>query len=193
MLVNRAAMSFSLAAPLHSHSFDSVTSCFGLSWEFDVFARLLLLFILVPLADLMLLLMIADWTHWTTTILLVIISGIIGAWLAKQQSVRVGMKIRDQLARNEVPSGLLTDGAMILFAAGLLVTPGVITDIFGLSLLVPQARNWYKQRVWKWLKNHYHVQVTEMKSREFDSRIVEGEVVGPHTRPKSEVHELNTR
>ncbi len=157
-----------------------------------MFARLLLLFILVPLVDLMLLLWIANWTHWTTTILLVIISGFIGAWLAKQQSVRVGMKIRQQLARNEVPSGLLTDGAMILFAAGLLLTPGVITDIFGLSLLIPQARNWYKQRVWKWLKDHYHVQVTEMRSRDFESDIVEGEVVKPREPAKSDVTQLNT-
>ena len=156
-----------------------------------MFARLLLLFILVPLADLILLLFIADWTHWTTTVLLVVISGIIGAWLAKQQWTRVGMKIQNQLARNQVPSGLLTDGAMILFAAGLLITPGLITDIFGLSLLIPRARAWYKQFAWKWMKNHFHVQVTTMKARNFDDDTVEGEVVSRRDEEVVELQELN--
>ena len=48
-----------------------------------MFARLLLLFILVPLADLLLLFGIAQVTHWSTTVLVVIVSGIVGAWLAQ--------------------------------------------------------------------------------------------------------------
>lgn len=153
-------------------------------------ARLLLLFILVPLADLVLLLLIANWTHWTTTVLLVIVSGIIGAWLAKQQSGSVGSKIRDQLGRNLVPSELLTDGALILFAAGLLITPGLITDVVGLSLLIPRTRRWYKRRAWKWLKEHFRVQVTTMKSPGFDDDTVEGEVVSSRENAAAERHKL---
>lgn len=146
-----------------------------------MFARLLLLFIVIPLLDLLLLFGITRVTHWTTTILVVVLSGILGAWLAKRQSNTVGVKIRDQLVQNNIPSGLLTDGAMILFAAALLITPGLITDLFGLSLLIPRSRAWYKKRALAWLKDHLHVQVTKMKRQSFDTDIVDGEVVGSST------------
>ena len=143
-----------------------------------MFGRLLLLFILVPLADLVLLLMIAGWTHWTTTVLLVILSGIVGAWLARRQSKALGMKIRDQMIQNMVPSNLLTDGAIIVFAAALLITPGLITDAFGLSLLIPFTRNFYKKQAMKILKSHFSIQVqhrTHPTPR--NDGVVDGEVV----------------
>ena len=144
-----------------------------------MFARLLLLFIIVPLVDLTLLLVLSRLTHWTTTILLVIVSGIIGAWLAKRQSDSVGFKIREQLTQNQMPSGLLTDGAMILFAAGLLITPGLITDLFGLSLLIPATRSWYKSWAVKWFKEHFKIKVTKMSGHSpfTDPNVVDGEVV----------------
>lgn len=142
-----------------------------------MFGRLLLLFILVPLADLILLLMIASWTHWTTTVLLVILSGFAGAWLAQRQSRSVGMKIRDQMVKNMVPSNLLTDGALILLAAALLITPGLITDVVGLTLLIPATRSWYKQQALKLIKRYFTVQVHTMKSTPADDGVVEGEFV----------------
>ena len=149
-----------------------------------MFARLLLIFVLVPLIDLVLLLGLSKLTSWTWTVLIVVVSGILGAWLAKRQTSSVGTKIRDQLVQNNVPAGLLTDGAMILFAAGLLVTPGLITDVFGLTLLVPSTRAWYKKYAIKWLKTHLKVHVSKMnmgntpfQSGGFETDIVDGEVV----------------
>ena len=142
-----------------------------------MFARLLLLFILVPLADLLLLFGIAQVTHWSTTVLVVIVSGIVGAWLAQSQSNSVSLRIREQLNQNNIPSGLLTDGAMILFAAGLLITPGLITDLFGLSLLIPWFRNIYKKQALKWLKTHLKVQVEQFTKTPQDPGVVDGEVV----------------
>ena len=142
-----------------------------------MFGRLLLLFILVPLADLMLLLMIAGWTHWTTTVLLVLMSGFAGAWLAKRQSNALGMRIRDQMVQNMVPSNLLTDGAIIIFAAALLITPGLITDLAGLTLLIPFTRELYKKQAMLILKSHFSIQVNDMNSDTNDPNIVDGEVV----------------
>lgn len=142
-----------------------------------MFTRLLILFIIVPLCDLLLLLGISKLTHWTTTVLIVILSGVLGAWLAKIQSNSVGGKIRSELSQNNIPSSLLTDGAMILFAAGLLITPGLITDLFGLTLLLPRTRAWYKTKALAYLKKHLKVQVTNMDSTGFQSDIVDGEVV----------------
>ena len=105
-----------------------------------MFARLLLIFILVPLADLFLLIVLSRYITISATIALVVVSGIIGAWLAKNQIGRVGTRIRNRLTQNQMPADLLTDGGMILFAAGLLITPGLLTDLIGFSLLIPTCR-----------------------------------------------------
>ena len=142
-----------------------------------MFARLLLIFILVPLADLFLLMVISKYTTVTATVGLVIVSGIIGAWLAKKQIGRVGIRIRNRLNENRMPADLLTDGGMILFAAALLITPGLLTDLLGFSLLIPKCRTWYKSWAVQWLKNNFKVQVYTHHSPSRSPDIVEGEVI----------------
>ncbi len=144
-----------------------------------MFGKLVLIFILVPLADLVLLLMLADYTGWRFSIGAVVVSGIIGAWLARQQSRFVRGKIRDQLQHNQLPAELLTDGAMIFFAAGLLLTPGFITDFIGLTLLIPVCRQWYKKWALRMMKKHFQFQVVTMDSagRSVDPDVIDGEVV----------------
>ena len=141
-----------------------------------MFARLLLLFILVPLADLALLMVISKYTSIGWTIALVIVTGFIGAWLARRQGVSVGMRIRDRLSQNLNPGDLLTDGAMIIFAAGLLITPGLITDVVGFSLLIPSMRRGYKQWAMRWLKSHFQIQIVRGNSTA-QPDVVDGEVV----------------
>lgn len=145
-----------------------------------MFAKLLLVFILVPLADLILLLMISKFTSVAFTVAMIVVSGIIGAWLARQQGTKVTEKIRNEFQQNLMPSSLLTDGAMILFAAGLLITPGLLTDAFGFSLLMPACRAWYKKKTMAFMKEHFKVQVKKSFGdvNPFDSPdIVDGEVV----------------
>lgn len=129
-----------------------------------MFGKLVLVFVLVPLADLILLLMLADYTGWRISIAAVVVSGIIGAFLARQQWRFVRGRIKDQLRRNELPTGLLTDGAIIFFAAGLLLTPGFITDFVGLTLLIPVCRRWYKKWALRMLTKHFHFQVVSSNS-----------------------------
>ena len=149
-----------------------------------MFARLLLVFILVPLADLILLLMISKFTNVAFTIALIVVSGIIGAWFARQQGTKVTEKIRNEFQQNMMPSSLLTDGAMILFAAGLLITPGMLTGAFGFSLLVPACRVWYKKKTLAFMKDHFKVQVKKSfgEVNPYESPdVVDGEVVDrPH-------------
>ena len=141
-----------------------------------MFARLLLVFILVPLADLFLLIVLSRYITIPATIGLVIVSGIIGAWLAKNQIGRVGMRIRNRLTQNQMPGDLLTDGGMILFAAGLLITPGLLTDLLGFSLLIPACRNWYKSWAVNWLKKNFTVKVFRTHPQE-PADIVDGEIL----------------
>jgi UPF0716 protein FxsA len=141
-----------------------------------MFARLLLIFILVPLADLFLLIVLSKYITITATIALVVISGIIGAWLAKNQIGRVGTRIRNRLTQNQMPADLLTDGGMILFAAGLLITPGLLTDLIGFSLLIPTCRTWYKSWAVRWIKKYFVVKVYQNQPQA-PSDIIDGEVL----------------
>jgi len=109
--------------------------------------RLLLLFITVPLIELYLLLQLASVTGAGTTFLLVIITGIIGSWLAKREGVIAWHKFHAALGQGRVPSREIQDGLMIVFAAALLLTPGILTDLVGFVLLVPAGRNLIRRLV----------------------------------------------
>ena len=107
--------------------------------------RLILLFTVVPLVELALLLWLASLTDWWFTLCLVVLTGIVGAWLARWQGFRAWRRIQDELAAGRLPTDSLLDGLMILVAAAVLVTPGVLTDLFGFALLVPPFRAMVKR------------------------------------------------
>jgi UPF0716 protein FxsA len=148
-----------------------------------VFGKLVLIFVLVPLADLMLLMMLSSYTGWQFSVALVVLSGILGAYLARWQSTLVRRDIAKKMQQNQMSAGLLTDGAMIFFAAGLLLTPGFITDAVGLSLLIPACRNWYKRRFSAWIKKNFRIQTftsttgQRPSARPHDPNIIDGEVI----------------
>ena len=122
----------------------------------------------------------SSYTGWPFSIAMVIVSGIVGAWLAKQSYRGVISKIRERVGQGRMTSDLLTDGAMIFFAAGLLLTPGFITDIVGFSLLIPACRRWYKARITNWAKRHFKFEMVQMPTNPnapSDPNTVDGEVL----------------
>jgi UPF0716 protein FxsA len=127
-----------------------------------VLGKLIFLFIAVPLADLTLLIVMSAYTGWAFSIAVVVVSGIIGAILAKRSVNSVFSKIKRNFASGQISPDLLTDGAMILFAAGLLLTPGFLTDAFGLSVLIPQSRRWYRSILAKWFKESVNFRYVQM-------------------------------
>ncbi len=145
-----------------------------------MFARLFFLFIIVPIVDLWLLFKISDNAGIPLTVGLVVLTAAIGAWLVKLQGAEVRRKLMTQFSKQESPSGLLTDGAMIMFAAGLLLTPGLLTDCFGFTLLTPVCRRFYKGIITKWLKKNFKVHVIKpdfSQGMPRDANTVDGEVV----------------
>lgn len=101
---------------------------------------LLLLFVVIPFVEVALLLRIADGIGGLNTFALVIVTGVIGSLLARSQGFRVWRQMQEDLSAGRMPTQSLADGAMILVAGAFLVTPGVLTDLFGLSLLIPIVR-----------------------------------------------------
>jgi UPF0716 protein FxsA len=100
-----------------------------------------LLFTIVPTLELVLLVKLTQWTgSIIETIAIIIITGIAGAALAKFQGLQVLNTIKADLRRGILPGDSIVDGLIILVAATLLVTPGLLTDIVGLMLLIPFFR-----------------------------------------------------
>ncbi|MCO5172419.1 MAG: FxsA family protein [Planctomycetes bacterium] len=101
---------------------------------------LLLLFTVVPVVELYLLLEVGRRLGAGPTIALVLLTGLAGAWMARLQGTAALRRIQGELAQGHPPGRALLEGALILVAAVLLVTPGVLTDAVGLLLLVPPTR-----------------------------------------------------
>ena len=102
--------------------------------------RLLAAFILVPLVELYLLLKLAQATTVPTTLAIVIITGIIGTFLARREGLMTWFRFQSAVAEGRMPSREIQDGLMIVFAAALLLTPGLLTDAVGFALLLPPGR-----------------------------------------------------
>jgi UPF0716 protein FxsA len=105
-----------------------------------MFLRLLLLFTIVPLIELFLLVKLGTVIGIAPTILIVIFTGALGAWLARWQGLGVLRRVSEDLAAGRLPADALIDGLLILIAGAVLLTPGLLTDALGFVLLVPQGR-----------------------------------------------------
>ena len=103
--------------------------------------RLTLLFVLMPLVELAILVYLGTIIGAFYTILIVVLTGILGAILTRSQGLATLSRIRSSLQRGILPANELFDGALILVGGLFLLTPGIITDIFGLAVLVPQTRH----------------------------------------------------
>lgn len=105
-----------------------------------MFGRMLLLFIFIPMIELYLLIMLGARIGAMPTIGLIVLTGILGASLARQQGLSVLSKIQREMASGRPPTQELVEGAMIVVGGIVLLTPGILTDIFGFALLIPRFR-----------------------------------------------------
>ncbi|WP_437818785.1 FxsA family protein [Sorangium sp. So ce1078] len=102
--------------------------------------KLILLFTAVPILELWLLLSIGDVIGFWPTVAIALGTAVLGAALAKREGLKVLASWRGATAEGRVPDEGLTGGLLVLLGAALLVTPGVLTDVAGLLLLVPPVR-----------------------------------------------------
>ena len=101
---------------------------------------LFILFIVIPIIELYIIVQVAQTTGVFNSIALLILVSLIGAWLVKAEGTGVLKKIRQQLMNAEMPDKEIVDGGLILLAGALMLTPGFLTDAFGLLLLFPVTR-----------------------------------------------------
>lgn len=110
-------------------------------------SRLILIFVAVPLVELAILLQVAQVIGLVPTIALVVTTGVAGAALARHQGLRAFLAVQQELASGRLPGRALLDGLSILVGGAFLLTPGILTDIAGFSLLLPLSRRWLQGAV----------------------------------------------
>lgn len=120
-----------------------------------MFSKLLLAFILIPLLELTLLIKLGGAIGVFNTIAIVVLTAVVGAYLARMEGTRTLMHLRASMDQGIMPTDELID-ALIIFAAGaVLLTPGFLTDICGLLLLFAPTRRAFR----KWLKRHFAARI----------------------------------
>lgn len=105
-----------------------------------MFRILFVLFVIIPIIEIAVLMQVGAWLGAWPTIAIVVITAWLGAKNVKQQGIATLQSVQTKMAHGEAPSDEIVAGLLLLVAGVLLVTPGFVTDFFGLSLLVPQFR-----------------------------------------------------
>ncbi|HEX5717044.1 MAG TPA: FxsA family protein [Thermoanaerobaculia bacterium] len=111
---------------------------------------LFFLLIALPVAEIALLIAIGREIGLAATVALLLLTGLLGAFLARRQGLAVVRKVQSEMAAGRAPAGQLVDGALILLAGVLLIVPGVLTDALGFFCLLPAGRTivkaWVRRR-----------------------------------------------
>lgn len=118
-----------------------------------MFFYLVLLFTIVPIIELYLLIKVGQYLGAFNTVMIVIFTGIFGAYLARLEGLRVLFGVQRDLHDGRMPTERLLDGFLILVGAVLLITPGLLTDALGFLLVIPLTRGlikvWLKRKLQK--------------------------------------------
>lgn len=109
--------------------------------------RFFFLFALIPAAELYLLIKVGRIIGAPSTVALVLLISLAGAWLVRYQGFEILRRIQTDLSQGRLPAAELLDGAMILAGGMLMLSPGFFTDIAGLFFLFPPTRALIKQYV----------------------------------------------
>jgi UPF0716 protein FxsA len=101
---------------------------------------LVLLFIVVPIAELYVIIQVGEWIGVWPTLLLLLLDAIAGSWLLKHEGRAAWRRFNQALAEKRIPAAEVADGFLIILGGALLIAPGFITDIFGILFLIPPTR-----------------------------------------------------
>jgi len=99
-----------------------------------------LVFLIVPFIEIYLLLQIGGIVGVFPTIILVVLTAIIGAGLLRQQGIATWQRFQDNLQKGEIPAYEMVEGPILLVGGALLLTPGFFTDVIGFACLIPPIR-----------------------------------------------------
>ena len=116
---------------------------------------LVVLFIAVPIAELYVILQVGDAIGAVPTILILIADSLLGSWLLRSQGRTVWRQFNETMAEGRIPHRELLDGVAVIFGGAFLITPGFLTDIVGLILLIPPTRALLRRFATGWLSKRF--------------------------------------
>src|SRR3954449_1710770 len=105
---------------------------------------LILVFIVVPIAELYVIFKIGDAIGWAPTLALLVIDSLLGSWLMRSQGRTVWNRFQQAMEAGRIPHREVFDGVLIIFGGAFLITPGFLTDIIGVLLLLPPTRGMFR-------------------------------------------------
>lgn len=133
----------------------------------------LIIFVIVPLMEVYAFIMVGEEIGALRTLLLCVLTAMIGGFLVRQQGLQTLFKAQKTLSEGEIPLKALFDGFCLVVAGALLLTPGFVTDITGFLLLFPPFRDFIRQILSKHGK--FKVHNTVRKTFRDDEDIIEGD------------------
>ncbi len=111
---------------------------------------------------------LADTISLPVTLGIIILTGFLGAYLAKQQGGLALRNLKQAITGGKLPHEEATDGVLILIASSVLLTPGFLTDGIGFALLIPQVRGVIRGRLAEYLKKRVSVSTNFPSTTEVD-------------------------
>lgn len=120
-----------------------------------MFAKLFLAFTLIPIIELYLLIKVGSLIGAVETVVLIIAMGVFGAALARRQGAQILFDLRKTLQTGKNPSQKIIEGLLVFVGGIALLTPGFLSDLLGLSLLLPFTRKLYAG----YLQNYFEKQL----------------------------------
>ncbi len=136
---------------------------------------LVLAFVAVPLVELAVVLQVRNAVGLGPTLLLLLAVSVVGAAVVRREGARAWRAFRDAVASGRAPATEVADGAMLLVGGTLLLTPGFVTDVVGLVLVLPPTRALLRRRVTAYVARRLLVRTLGVDPR--------GPLWGPLVRP----------
>ena len=126
---------------------------------------LLVIFIVVPLAELYVIFKVGEAIGYPLTILILAVDSIVGSLLLKSQGRAVWRRFSETMAAGRVPHREVLDGVMVIFGGAFLITPGFLTDVLGILLLLPPTRAVLRRLVVRALRGRVALEVAGAATR----------------------------
>src|SRR6201992_2251289 len=111
---------------------------------------LVLLFIVVPIAELFVIIQVGEWIGVWPTLLLLLLDAILGSWLLKHEGRAAWRRFKQALPERRMPGKEFADGFLVVLGGALLIAPGFLTDILGVLLLIPVTRAFFRRILRRW-------------------------------------------
>ena len=140
------------------------------------FRILFLLFLLVPMVEIYLLIKVGGVIGALPTVLLVVLTALIGALLLRWQGFATLQRVQSELAQGQIPAEAMLEGVVLLLAGALLLTPGFFTDTIGFLCLLPMFRRWLiRQLLNRMVLQSFSATASTAAGSARQGRVIEGE------------------